>query len=109
MNDVKHISQQSIQDQHSQFVDNFPESADLVISHHLPNAEAFSVPEHSTDSYAPFYHGALSKDLIARTRYWVSGHQHHLAEKIIANKTTYICNPLATPLQRKQSVKAFRL
>ncbi|EMV7055346.1 serine/threonine protein phosphatase, partial [Vibrio cholerae] len=86
-------SHQMIEEQHKAFINNFPEKVDIAISHHLPSKEAFAFEQNASSDYAPYYHAGLSNELISRARYWVAGHQHDPVEKIIAGKTTFICNP----------------
>ncbi|MCL1065709.1 metallophosphoesterase [Shewanella olleyana] len=93
MNDPKYINYKIIEEQYNEFVKNFPEQVDLVVSHHLPNLEAFALEENRASKYAPFYHASLPTKLISKTRYWVAGHQHDAIEKLIAGNVRFICNP----------------
>ncbi|MEZ9368717.1 MULTISPECIES: metallophosphoesterase [unclassified Shewanella] len=93
MNDPKFINYKIIEEQFKSFVDNFPPKVDLVVSHHLPNLEAFALDINRTSEYAPFYHASLSDELILRTRYWIAGHQHDATEKLIAGHVKFISNP----------------
>ncbi|RQW61171.1 metallophosphoesterase [Vibrio viridaestus] len=94
MNDLKFINHRIIEEQHKSFINNLPHRVDLVISHHLPNIEAFAKSENITNAYTDFYHASLSDELVARARFWVAGHQHDSVEKQIANgNTTFISNP----------------
>ncbi|HBC2129572.1 TPA: metallophosphoesterase [Vibrio cholerae] len=93
MNDTKFIGSSMIEEQHKAFINNFPEKVDIAISHHLPSKEAFAFEQNASSDYAPYYHASLSNELISKARYWIAGHQHDPVEKIIAGKTTFICNP----------------
>ncbi|WP_338137245.1 metallophosphoesterase [Vibrio furnissii] len=81
MNDTKFINHKIIEEQYKAFINNCPEHVDLVISHHLPNAEAFARVEDASNEYAPFYHANLDNEFIARARFWISGLQHESVEK----------------------------
>ena len=93
MNDKKYVSHQMIEEQHKAFINNFPRKVDIAISHHLPSKEAFAVEQSANSDYAPYNHASLSDELISKARYRVAGHQHDPVEKIIAGRTTFICNP----------------
>lgn len=93
MNDAKFVNYKLIEEQYKAFIDNFPDSVDLVVSHHLPCRNAFASTQFANSNYAPFYCANLSNELISRARFWVAGHQHDAIETTIAGSTTLICNP----------------
>lgn len=101
MNDSIYLNYKIIEEQHKAFIANFPTTVDIVISHHLPCEEAFARKEDLNSELSPFYHASLSKELVAKAKFWICGHQHLWTEKYIANgKTNLICNPKGiTPLK----------
>lgn len=105
MNDTKYINHQMIEEQHKAFINNFPEKVALAISHHLPSKEAFAFEQNTNNDYAPYYHASLSNELISKARYWIAGHQHDPVEKIIAGKTTFICNPKGSIPLKSEGLK----
>ncbi|MCE0494663.1 metallophosphoesterase [Vibrio salinus] len=92
MNDAKYLNYRVIEEQYKAFIYNAPPKADIIVSHHLPNLQAFAFQKDAQSDIAQFYHANLTDEFVNRTKFWLAGHHHQSVEKEIAEGVQFISN-----------------
>ena len=89
MNDYQFVTPQYVKKCHYDFKRNFPDSVDVVITHHAPHFN--SIPDkYKTNILTPAYYEDMSCYL-KNTKLWIHGHVHKTNDYIV-NKCRIVSN-----------------